>query len=163
MSVTSYVGQLEPVGFELSGDVIETVARLRPEAVRLHPAPHTKGPVEAWTPALVIDLQVYGRGFHINLTYSKPVFDHLSRLDFMAATWPTGYIGQHAGNPDFVMRVLDRILNEFVTEYLQVNNETCEDKQESRSIGGTEITASENARCKSHAGNARELGNLLTT
>lgn len=56
--------------------------------------------MEAWPPTLVIELQVYGRSFHINLAYGKPVSDHLSGLDFMSATWLTGFIGQHAGNPD---------------------------------------------------------------
>ena len=128
MSVIAYAGQSGPVGFKLSKDVIEVAAQLRLEAERLHPAPHPQGPVKAWPPALVIDLQVVGRSFHINLAYSKPVSDHLSGLDFMAATWLTGFIGQHAGSPDFVMRALDQMLDKFVAEYLRVNQAACEGK-----------------------------------
>ena len=130
MSVMVYASQSGPVRFKLSREVIEAAAKLRLKAARLYPAPHPEGPVKEWPPALVIDFQMVGHSFHINLAYSKPVSDHLSGLDFMAATWLTGFIGQHTGNPEFVMQALDQMLDRFVAEYLRVNREACDKGEE---------------------------------
>lgn len=129
MSVMAYFGQSGPVGFVLSRDVIQAIAERRLRTERLHvDVTHPHGPVKSWPPALVVDLQMLGRSFHISVAYSKPVSDYLSGLNFMAATWQHGFIGQHTGNPEFVMRAVDQMLDKFVAEYLRVNDAACKDR-----------------------------------
>ena len=63
-----------------------------------------------------------GPAFMIRATLMKEVHDHSSGTVFLASTWESLRVGTHDGSADPVMQALSGVLDEFIAEYLRVND-----------------------------------------
>ena len=74
---------------------------------------------------LYINVNVIGDGFSVGLEYQKLVFDPLSAEAMYAATWDTRGTGTHSGNSGYILSVISQDLDEFLVEFLRVNEAAC--------------------------------------
>lgn len=90
---------------------------------------------------------VLGTFFLVNVTFHKPVVDFFDYLRIsgtkkrealprasygLAITWKrtaAAMIGAHDKNPGFVLSHISKIMDEFLVEYLRVNDEACRKKK----------------------------------
>ena len=98
----------------LSPDAAES--RLR--AARLH-SPESEQ-------RLYISIAVLDNAFSVSVRYIKDVYDPLSGLRYLAATWDTGGIGTHGGDSGYILSYLYRKFDQFLVEFLRVNEKACE-------------------------------------
>lgn len=75
---------------------------------------------------LYINVNVLGRGFSMDVRYSKAVFDEASDDSGMAVTWQTGSLGTHGQDAGFIVQALSQHLDRFLAEYLRVNESDCD-------------------------------------
>ena len=76
-------------------------------------------------PFLYLKVNVVGRGFSTSLQYSKVLLDPVTGESFNATTWDTGATGTHGGDAEFIVSFVSRALDEFLTEYLRLNEAAC--------------------------------------
>ncbi len=76
--------------------------------------------------SLYINVNVAGRGFSIRLEFKKDVYDPLSGDTGVATTWNTGGAGTHGGNANYILSLLSQYMDEFLVEFLRVNEKACE-------------------------------------
>ena len=77
-------------------------------------------------PFLNLMVNVVGEAFSISLDYNKPVRDFASGEVFYAPTWHAGGAGTHgAAGAEFIVSGVSRNLDQFLTEYLRVNEAAC--------------------------------------
>lgn len=74
---------------------------------------------------LYVNVNVNGTAFSISLEFNKWVHDEISGEGGVAVTWSTGGTGR-SRDPEFVVSGVSRYLDQFLTEYLRVNEEACE-------------------------------------
>ena len=75
--------------------------------------------------ALEVNIDVLGRAFNVTLHYNKTLFDSVSGRNSLAATWQKGMIGTHGSGADFIISTLSALMDQFLTEYLRVNDPAC--------------------------------------
>ena len=75
-------------------------------------------------PFLYVRVDAVGRAFHVALEYHKQVVDVASDEAYATRTWRVG--GTGTGDVDYIVSALSRYLDEFLTEYLRVNEAACE-------------------------------------
>lgn len=75
--------------------------------------------------ALYVQANVVGTGFSVDLRFNKTLLDPSTREIGLATTWSNGITGMTSRNPEFVVSQLSNLLDEFLTEYLRVNEEAC--------------------------------------
>ena len=75
--------------------------------------------------ALEVNIDVLGRAFNVTLHYNKILFDSVSGRNSFAVTWQKGMIGTHGSGADFIVSKLSALMDQFITEYLRVNESTC--------------------------------------
>lgn len=78
------------------------------------------------TPHVEIVALLYGGAFSLGISFRKPMTDPLSRERYSAGNWHYQSVGTHANNPDFTLSWVSKLLDEFLTQYLQVNEEACD-------------------------------------
>ena len=66
-----------------------------------------------------------GRAFNITLRYNKVLFDSVSDISRLAATWQKGVIGTHGSGAAHIISTLSGAMDLFITEYLRVNESAC--------------------------------------
>ena len=61
----------------------------------------------------------------MNLSYAKPVYDAASNRHDFAWTWQKINFGTHGGQ-EYILSVVSEFMDEFLAEFLRVNEEACE-------------------------------------
>ena len=74
----------------------------------------------------VVAIDVAGAAFLVRLAYQKLVYDVSSNTIERGATWIGGGIGTHSGDSLFLVNGLSGFMDQFLVEYLRVNEEACE-------------------------------------
>ena len=74
---------------------------------------------------LYIQVTVTGQAFNTAMQYKKIVHDPLSGEIGSATAWYANSTGTHAGNSGFILSSVSRHLDEFLVEFLRVNEEAC--------------------------------------
>ena len=74
---------------------------------------------------LYINVNVVGAAFSISVEYKKLVYDPLSDLRFSAPTWGRRSTGTHGGQSNNILSILSKTLDQFLVEFLRVNEEAC--------------------------------------
>ena len=75
---------------------------------------------------LAIEVAVFREAFSINLFFGKPVKDFLYSEDSaLGYTWIKGITGTHDYTSSYVLSVLSDLLDQFIDEYFQANQEAC--------------------------------------
>ena len=81
---------------------------------------------EGYGAYLYLRVNVVGRAFNIALEYRKNVGDLASGEVGLATTWHAGGAGMHgATGAEFIVSGVSRNLDQFLTEYLRVNEAAC--------------------------------------
>ena len=75
-------------------------------------------------PVLYVRVGAVGRAYHVALEYHKQVVDVATDEAYSARTWHVG--GTGIGDVDSIVSTLTGFLDQFLTEYLRVNEEACE-------------------------------------
>ena len=73
-----------------------------------------------------VNVNVFGPAFSVSLEYNKLVLDLASGATNFATTWNVRGTGTHGRNAEYIVSSLSGFLDEFLTEYLRVNEATCE-------------------------------------
>ncbi|MDE0455924.1 MAG: hypothetical protein OXI15_01405 [Chromatiales bacterium] len=114
------VEELHPVaadiGLKLESIVAAAESRLR--SARLYRS--------AAMPYLYVNVILTRTAFGIRLEYNKSVFDAHSGEVFSAATWLVSSAGSHGSDSSYIMSAISEHLDQFLVEYLRVNEEACE-------------------------------------
>ena len=76
-------------------------------------------------PRLYVNVLVSGMAVAINLDYQKPVHDPASGVTRVATTWDTGGGGTHGGGAASILSSISGYMDEFLVEYLRVNEAAC--------------------------------------
>lgn len=97
---------------------LQTAAESRLRSARLYDS-------DAAIPILYVNVNVVGRAFNIDLEYNKPVRDVATGELWLATTWGAGSTGTHGGNAGYIVSVLSEKLDQFLVEYLRVNESAC--------------------------------------
>lgn len=74
---------------------------------------------------LYLNVLVSGRAFSINLEFNKTLYDSSSGYSFRATTWHVGSTGTHGKDTGFIINGVSRHMDEFLLEYLRVNEDHC--------------------------------------
>ena len=99
-------------------------------ALRLHRS--------ALTPYLYVNVHVAGNAFHVRLGYQKWVHDSLSDLSGRVTTWDTGSTGTHGDDASYILSSVSQDMDQFLLEFLRVNDDACEKRFASSNSDGTE-------------------------
>ncbi len=75
---------------------------------------------------LYININVHGGAFSLELAFKKLVRDPISRVTAFAVTWVVHSLGSYGniGAP-FVLSTLSKYMDEFLAEFLRVNEKAC--------------------------------------
>ena len=76
-------------------------------------------------PRFYVNVFVSGSAFFIGLNYQKYVHDPASGVTSRTTTWDTGGGGTHGGNAAFILSSISGYMDEFLVEYLRVNEAAC--------------------------------------
>ena len=63
--------------------------------------------------------------FNLSLSLNKRLYDSASRHHFHGITWSVGLVGRHGGDMSFIMSSIQSKLDQFITEFLRVNEKAC--------------------------------------
>ena len=74
---------------------------------------------------LYINVKVFSAAFSLSMQYDKTVYDPLSDLRFPAPTWGRSSTGTHGGQSNYILSILSNTLDQFLVEFLRVNEEAC--------------------------------------
>ena len=75
---------------------------------------------------LDVSVNIVGYGFNIDLQFKRPFKDHrFPELYGYATTWERSMTGTHSGASDFILSKLSEMTDEFLVEYLRVNEKDC--------------------------------------
>ena len=105
----------------LTKEAIRAAAESRLRSARLY-----RSTLSAPYHHLYINVNVDGRGLSISLRFKKIVHDPLSGNTGVATTWNTGGAGTHGGNANYILSLLSQYMDEFLVEFLRVNEKACE-------------------------------------
>lgn len=79
---------------------------------------------------LLVEVHIIGgRAYSIDLAFLKWVGDSYTETTFIAKTWYTGSVGEHRGDASFILGSLSQHMDEFLVEFLRVNESACSDPQ----------------------------------
>jgi len=101
----------------LTEDRIRTIAESRLRAARLY----TDGALSY--PYLYVRITVYANAFNIDVDLYQSV--QRGGLHYPAITWEAGITGTHGGNAGFILQSLSEYMDEFINDYLRVNEAAC--------------------------------------
>ena len=102
----------------LTRERIRTLAESRLRAARLFS--------DDLLPAhLQVNVKVLRLAFAVDFRFNKLLYDPVSNEAWPAATWGNGATGTHAGDSDSIMQLLSEWMDQFLVEYLRVNEDAC--------------------------------------
>lgn len=107
----------DATGIGLTEQSIQNVVESRLRSARLYD-PNA-------TPYLYANVTVTDRAFVATLSYTKWLDDPVTGLSSFATTWDTGAVGSHGRDANFILSTVSRQMDEFLVEYLRVNDEAC--------------------------------------
>ena len=74
---------------------------------------------------LYININVMGKVFNIDLSFDKEFFDPVTEITLSASTWRAGTVGTHGTDAGFILSSLSKHVDQFLVEYLRVNEHNC--------------------------------------
>ena len=74
---------------------------------------------------LFINVAVVGAAFMVDIDFSKPMRDETLEHTQRVRTWGTNILGTHGRNADYILSAVRSQTEEFVADYLRVNDEAC--------------------------------------
>ena len=77
-------------------------------------------------PFLSVAVTVLGVAFNLNVQYFKQTVDVASGESYASPTWGRTSTGTHSRDPEFIVSALSGYMDQFLTEYLRVNEAACE-------------------------------------
>ena len=104
----------------LTEERIRTMAESRLRAARLFSTSR-----EPFQPYLHIIVTVVGPAFSQAIEYYKVLYDIRSAMSFSTETWSRGVTGTHGRDAGYILQSLSEGIDEFVLEYLRVNDDAC--------------------------------------
>ncbi len=120
LSVADLTGDPDAADIELTTERLVVAAESRLRGARLYTEdldqPH---------PVLELMVNIARAAFSTSLRYQKPVRDLATSEVTLATTWEVGATGQHSGDAEFIVSSVSRHLDQFLTEYLRVNEAAC--------------------------------------
>ena len=78
------------------------------------------------SPFLSVTVTVLGVAFNLNVKYFKQTVDVASGESYPSPTWWRHSTGTHRRDPEFIVSALSGYMDQFLTEYLRVNEAACE-------------------------------------
>ena len=102
----------------LTEEQVQTTAEARLRSARLYDPEKLND--------LRIAVQVVGIAFHISFDFRKAVWDGASEELWWTPTWESASLGSHAGDENLILSSVSRKMDEFLVEYLRVNEEACD-------------------------------------
>ena len=108
---------------DLTKERIQTLAESRLRAARLYDA--EARPYLYVRVGMLISDDRHGGAYTIEVSFNKHLRDGMLELEGFASTWNTGTYGTHSGDASFIMQGLSERLDEFILEYLRVNEDEC--------------------------------------
>ena len=114
------VNPLPPDGAALSltQERIRTLAESRLRAARLFS--------DDLLPAyLEVNVRVLGLAFAVEIRFSKVLYDPVSNEYWPSETWRNSAFGTHGRDGDYIMQFLSEKMDQFLVEYLRVNEDAC--------------------------------------
>ena len=76
-------------------------------------------------PTLNVTVHVVGLAFRIEVDFRKRLWDSKTDLLLSASTWRRSGLGTHGGRAEYILSGVPEYLDEFLVEYLRVNQEHC--------------------------------------
>lgn len=101
----------------LDEETVTRAARSRLRSARLF--------VESGANLVSIYAHIVGRAFSLEVQLWKTVFDPATELYLRAVTWERGSTGTHGGDGAYVVSGVQRMMDQFLDEYLRVNEPAC--------------------------------------
>lgn len=74
---------------------------------------------------LIVEVNGIGMAFDIEIGLTKVMHDPLSGQSASVVAWSTSMIGTHGGDPIFILSALALRMDEFLDNYLRVNDKAC--------------------------------------
>ena len=74
---------------------------------------------------LYVNVNVVGAAFGVELEYYQRVLTLESGLRGSAVTWGTGLTGTHGRDANYILSLVSRLMDTFLSKYLRVNEEAC--------------------------------------
>ena len=105
----------------LTVEAIEVTVRSRLRAARLY----TAGLPTFLDPYLYVSISANTDTFYSTFEYNKPLRDDATGFLIHAETWDLSGLGRHGGDAAYVLSILAQNTDEFIDEYLRVNEEAC--------------------------------------
>ena len=102
---------------KLTGESIQATVESRLRSARLYASPH----MDTY---LYVNINVVGNAYSMSLSFKKLVEDPYSINLFPATTWRIG--GTGTGDAAWILSHLSQMMDEFLVEYLKVNEEYCD-------------------------------------
>ena len=112
----------DAAAISLTEERLRTAAESRLRVARLYESALAMGGA-----VLYVNVGVNGRAFVVFLAYKKTLLDPASGEGGLGTTWENGSTGTHGGDAERVVSTLSRHLDQFLTEYLRVNEAACGD------------------------------------
>lgn len=96
---------------------IERAVRSRLRAARLYR--------ETSSFMLRVFVMAQSQAFSVDLSFYKSLYDSTSSVQGLAITWQSGGVGTHGGNANYVLSSISQEMDEFLDDYLRVNESAC--------------------------------------
>ena len=113
---------------DLTRERIQTLVESRLRVARLYDG----AALLLFTPYLYVRVNVvvsedlsFG-AFNIAVFFHKILRDVVSDWNWFAVTWFTGAVGAHTGDADFILQAVSGQVDQFILEYLRVNETACQ-------------------------------------
>ena len=78
---------------------------------------------------LSVGVYVFEQVFLAELGFRKRIFDRFSDHNGLALTWRTGKFERHGNRSELIMSHVSRLIDQFLVEFLRVNDEACRKKR----------------------------------
>lgn len=75
---------------------------------------------------LYVNLNISNLAFNLRLEFKKWVYDFASDSELTASTWSAAATGMHGNDSSYLLSVLSQHMDQFLVEYLRVNESACE-------------------------------------
>ena len=113
----------DAASIDLTRERIQTLAESRLRAARLYDAAAL--PYLYVRVAVLVSENRRGGAYSIEVSFKKYLHDGVADQNGFAATWDTGSFGTHSGNAGFILQAVSEDLDNFVLDYLRVNETAC--------------------------------------
>ena len=75
-----------------------------------------------------VSVHVVGSAFTIDLEHVKQTIDPITEVPFLSATWKEKITGTHSRDPEYIVQNLSKLVDQFLLDFLRVNEEECRQK-----------------------------------